>query len=122
MSFVEKENSSATETTNNNRKIIIKRRDIKRRDIKRKPDINISDENPSDLGKRNLEDSFGSEIYNDKERYGQDIPADFFKTNIGHGLYPEKTDTNININNQILDEAEILDWCYKYLASKNIQI
>jgi hypothetical protein len=49
----------------------------------------------------------------DKERYGQDIPDDFFKTNIGHSVYEEKTHLN---------EAEILDWCYKYLSSKNIQI
>ena len=39
------------------------------------------------LGKRKLADAFGEEIYNDQDRYGQDIPADFFKTNIGHGVY-----------------------------------
>jgi len=105
MSFVEKE--EAATATNNNRKPVIKRKD----------DINIPDEIPSDLGKRNLVDSFSVEIYNDKERYGQDIPADFFKTNIGHNVYEEKVHLNENLN-----EAEILDWCYKYLASKNIQI
>jgi len=78
MSFVEKE--EAATATNNNRKPVIKRKD----------DINIPDEIPSDLGKRNLVDSFSVEIYNDKERYGQDIPADFFKTNIGHNVYEEK--------------------------------
>ena len=105
MSFVEKE--EAATATNNNRKPVIKRRD----------DINIPDEIPSDLGKRNLVHSFSVEIYNDKERYGQDIPADFFNTNIGHNVYEEKYHLNENLN-----EAEILDWCYKYLASKNIQI
>lgn len=104
MSFVEKEKEKERET---NRKPVIKRRD----------DINIPDEIPSDLGKRNLVDSFSVEIYNDKERYGQDIPADFFKTNIGHNVYEEKPYLNEHLN-----EAEILDWCYKYLASKNIQI
>ncbi len=103
MSFVEKEEAASV----NNRKPVIKRRN----------DINIPDEIPSDLGKRNLVDSFSVEIYNDKERYGQDIPADFFKTNIGHNVYEENSDLNYHLN-----EAEILDWCYKYLASKNIQI
>jgi hypothetical protein len=80
--------------------------------IIKKKHINILNEIPSDLGKRNLADSFGIEIYNDKERYGQDIPTDFFKTNIGHLVYEDP----------LLNEAEILDWCYKYLASKKIQI
>ena len=79
--------------------------------IKKRPDINIPHEVSSDLGKRKMVSSFGPEIYNDKERYGQDIPDDFFKTNIGHGVNEV----------EIVDEAEILDWCYKYLASKNIQ-
>ena len=38
------------------------------------------------LGKRKLVEAFGEEIYKEKDRYGQDIPADFFKTNIGHGV------------------------------------
>lgn len=83
----------------NHRKIIIKKRH----------DINITDDSSPDLGKRKLCDSFSSQIYNDKDRYGQDIPTDFFNTNIGHNVYDRSQ----------LDEAEILDWCYKYLASKN---
>jgi hypothetical protein len=39
------------------------------------------------LGKRKLADAFGEEIFNDKDRYGQDIPDNFFKTNVGHGVY-----------------------------------
>jgi hypothetical protein len=39
------------------------------------------------LGKRKLADAFGEEIYNDQDRYGQDIPDDFFKTNVGHDVY-----------------------------------
>jgi hypothetical protein len=89
------------ENSNTSKKIFIK----KRPDIKRSPDIKIEEQLHDDLGKRKLADSFGSQIYNDKERYNQDIPADFFKTNIGHNVYQDS-------------EAEILDWCYKYLASK----
>jgi len=40
--------------------------------------------NHSILGKRKLVDAFGEEIYNDKDRYGQEIPPDFFKNNVGH--------------------------------------
>jgi hypothetical protein len=54
--------------------------------IKRRPEIQLS-EPVSILGKRKLADAFGEEIYNDQDRYGQDIPADFFKNNIGHGAY-----------------------------------
>ena len=39
------------------------------------------------LGKRKLVDAFGLEIYNEKERYGQDIPTGFFTLNSGHGIY-----------------------------------
>jgi len=38
------------------------------------------------LGKRKLSEAFGLEIYNDTERYGQEIPSDFFVTNVGHGV------------------------------------
>jgi len=79
--------------------------------IKKRHDINISDDSSSDLGKRKLCDSFGEQIYNDKERYGQDIPADFFNNNTGHNVYEVTQDP-------LIDESEILDWCYKYLASK----
>lgn len=108
MSFLEQEveQVSHADLFNGVKKIIIKRRS----------DINIPDEVPSDLGKRKIAISFGSQIYNDKERYGQDIPPDFFETNIGHG--ESQSDTILN-QTEIIDETEILDWCYKYLASKN---
>lgn len=105
MSFVEKQVDPAIHFT------------CKKPIIKKRPDINIPDEVSSDLGKRKIAVPFGPEIYNDKERYGQDITDDFFKTNIGHNVYEDKFHLNENLN-----EAEILDWCYKYLASKNIQI
>lgn len=41
----------------------------------------------SSLCKRKLVEAFGMEIYNEKERYGQDIDVDFFKSNSGHGVY-----------------------------------
>lgn len=78
--------------------------------IRRRPNV-IMSEIPSILGKRKLADAFGEQIYNEKERYGQDIPTDFFKTNIGHGVYSHKPKQSIN-------ESELIDWCYKYLASK----
>lgn len=58
------------------RKPVIKRRTD---DVRLYEQVNI-------LGKRKLVEAFGEEIYNDKDRYGQDIPDDFFKTNIGHGV------------------------------------
>lgn len=52
--------------------------------IKRR-NLSLND-TPSVLGKRKLVDAFGFEIYYDIERYGQEIPSDFFKINIGHGV------------------------------------
>lgn len=50
--------------------------------IHRKIGIKTSlEEIPSILGKRKLGDAFGENIYNDQERYGQEIPPDFFKIN-----------------------------------------
>jgi hypothetical protein len=54
--------------------------------IKRKSNINYRNI-PSVLSKRKLVDAFGEKIYKDEYRYGQEIPADFFNTNIGHGVY-----------------------------------
>ena len=53
--------------------------------IRRRPGPII--EPVSILGKRKLVQAFGEEIYNDRDRYGQDIPADFFDTNVGHGVF-----------------------------------
>ena len=55
--------------------------DIYKPIIKRRFGYNKDIYLPSILGKRKLVDAFGLEIYNDKERYGQEIPPDFFKTN-----------------------------------------
>lgn len=49
--------------------------------FREKPEIN------SVLGKRKIVDAFGLEIYNDKDRYGQDISNDFFNNHIGHNSY-----------------------------------
>lgn len=40
---------------------------------------------PHRTKKRTYEESFGKRDY-EVERYGQEIPADFFKTNQGHGI------------------------------------
>ena len=71
-------NTNTTITSNNsNIKIYIKKRLVD------DDSINLC----SILGKRKLVDAFGLEIYNEKERYGQDIPTDFFTLNSGHGIY-----------------------------------
>ena len=67
--------------------------------------------NRSILGKRKLADAFGEE-FGDQERYGQKISDDFFKTNISHTVVQKREEKN--------NSDEILNWCYKYLASKNI--
>lgn len=74
--------------------------------IKRRTEMRLS-EPVSILGKRKLAHAFGEEIYNDQYRYGQEITPDFFKNNVGHA-----------VPNLSMDELEIIDWCYKYLASK----
>ena len=72
--YLELNNNTNTTTC---RKIYIKKRLVD--DVS----INLC----SILGKRKLVDAFGEEIYNEKERYGQDIPTDFFTLNSGHGIY-----------------------------------
>jgi hypothetical protein len=60
---------------------------VKKRFIIRKRELTeITAQIISTLGKRKLSDAFGLEIYNEKDRYGQEIPSDFFVTNIGHGV------------------------------------
>lgn len=65
------------------------------------------------LGKRKLEVAFGFGM-NDKERYGQEIPPDFFKTNIGHNAFPKEgyiAPTNSPINYY---ETKMNYWREKY--------
>lgn len=60
---------------------------VKKRFIIRKRELTeITAQIISILGKRKLSEAFGLEIYNEKDRYGQEIPSDFFVTNIGHGV------------------------------------
>jgi len=73
---------------------------------------------PSILGKRKIADAFGPGMH-DKERYGQEIEPEFFKNNIGHGVYINPIlSSSKNISST--QETEIIDWCYKYLASKKM--
>jgi hypothetical protein len=92
------------------------------------------------LGKRKIEDAFGFGMH-DTERYGQEVQHDFFKNNIGHGVYqnpkvsqdcrtqgtafaaynPSRQASQIHSSSKNISptqESEIIDWCYKYLASK----
>lgn len=80
------------------------------------PEYNI----PSILGKRKLEDAFGSGNL-DEERYGQTVEDDFFKVNVGHGIVCKPIIQNQEKRETInFDPEEILNWCYEYLASKNL--
>ena len=93
----------------------------------------------STLGKRKFQEAFDSE--DDDERYGQHIGVDFFKINIGHGVRPasptpdkwEDPDREWNeyVKNEgkrerdsesKYDPEEIIQWCFKYLSEKNIQV
>ena len=76
-----KRNYCNTLFTDNSGNIHIRRKPV----IIRRPGISLY-KPVRILGKRKLANAFGQQIYNDKDRYGQDIPVDFFKTNIGHGV------------------------------------
>jgi len=78
---------------------------------------------------------------NDDERYGQHIGDKFFKINVGHAVRPASPtpdkweDPDREWNEYIqkegrrerdseskYDPEEIMQWCFKYLAEKNIQV
>jgi len=96
------------------------------------------------LGKRNYNDAFGTDSYDDG-RYGQHIGADFFETNVGHAppvysaqtlqaaadsvIIDFRTDLNSmmeSLNREKVGEKsnenveDILSWCEYYLANKNL--
>ena len=65
------------------------------------------------LGKRKRNATFNFAM-NDKERYGQEIPPDFFKTNVGHNAFSKDgyiAPTNSPIHSY---EAKISYWKEKY--------
>jgi hypothetical protein len=91
------------------------------------------------LGKR--KSNFRFEDNFDDERYGQHIGADFFKSNVGHAVRPPSPnpdkweDPDREWNEYIqkegrrerdseskYDPEEVMQWCFKYLAEKNIQV
>lgn len=80
-------------------------------DIEELSDDHPIENNDSLLGKRKFTDAFG-EGYCDLDRYGQPISDDFFNTNMGHSIFQKREEP--------IDTEEILDWCNKYLASKNL--
>jgi hypothetical protein len=68
------------------------------------------------LGKRKAEEAFGRGM-NDKERYGQEIPPDFFKLNHGHNAFPSSEYYTYNKNTtdfKQLYEDRIQYWREKY--------
>jgi hypothetical protein len=71
----------------------------------------------STLGKRTVEEAFG-QGNNDKERYGQEIPPDFFKLNHGHNIYPSSEYYTYNKHTTTdfthLYEDRIKYWRQKY--------
>ena len=100
--------------------------------LRRQAKVFYSD--PSVLGKRKFQDAF---IDEDDERYGQHIGEKFFKNNVGHNVRPTSPNPNNwedNSWNEYIqkegrrerdseskyDPEEILEWCYRYLANKNI--
>jgi hypothetical protein len=50
----------------------------------------------STLGKRKAEEAFKQGM-NDDERYGQEIPPDFFTTNLGHNAFPSRMEECITL-------------------------
>lgn len=109
--------------------------EIRKPKIKRRPSsINSNIELMSFTGKRKIDDAFGPGPH-DEERYGQVIKHDFFKDHVGHDVVQEKENLpsdrekfySVDLNSDQesstsekpkYDEAEILNWCYIYLASK----
>ena len=88
------------------------------------------------LGKRKFGDCFED---NDDERYGQHIGTDFFTINVGHAVRPaspspdnwedqswneyvQKEGRRERDSESKYDPEEIMQWCFKYLAEKNIQV
>jgi len=71
------------------------------------------------LGKRKACDEFGG----DYERYGRVIGEDYFVNNMGHGVDTSNIlheDASSEEKNNDLED--LLNWCYKYLNSKGINI
>jgi hypothetical protein len=71
----------------------------------------------SALGKRTMEEAFGQGT-NDKERYGQEISPNFFRTNVGHNVRPSSEYYTYNKHNTTnfthLYEDRIKYWQQKY--------
>ena len=68
------------------------------------------------VAKRKREDAFGYGT-NDEERYGQIVADNFFKINTGHNVI-QILSNDINFKSPLNSEAEIMEWCYKFLSSK----
>jgi hypothetical protein len=91
----------------------------------------------STLRKRKFHEAFDSE--DDDERYGQHIGTDFFTINVGHAVRPasptpdkwedpswneyvQKEGRRERDSESKYDPEEVINWCFKYLSEKNIQV
>jgi len=78
------------------------------------------EEEKEDNCKRKFENSFNSEIYEDG-RYGQHISPDYFKQDIGHGVFQnvkEEKDENY-IDPELCEKINVTyEWCLEYLRTK----
>jgi hypothetical protein len=102
--------------------IHIKFEDLKPKLERRKPvikkRIELQEQFVSLLGKRNLEQAFGSGM-KDKERYGQEIPPDFFKFNRGHNVFQSPISLrDSHVNHKNLYETKINYWREKYQTKR----
>jgi hypothetical protein len=90
---------------------------------RRNMSLHFEKQSVSILGKRRLEDIYGTGL-NDTERYGQEIPSDFFKTNCGHNvfqhivpspqIYSSIYSTSLHKNKVYEDKLQY--WRNKYLS------
>jgi len=76
------------------------------------------------LGKRKYDGAFKQETYED-DRYEQNIPTDFFKNNIGHGVVinndneQQKSSVNNKEKNEV-DINELMQWIEFYRANRHL--
>jgi len=121
-----KYNASSVFFVESSGNIHMKFEDIESKPIRRKPVIKrrngYIEPFVSILGKRKLEVAFGQGM-NDKDRYGQEIPHDFFKTNVGHNAFPSRMDgliapANSHVNHKNLYETKINYWREKYQTKR----
>ena len=95
--------------------------DVKPKIERRKPvlkkHIMSVEQSKSILGKRTIEEAFGTGM-NDKERYGQEIPPDFFIYNRGHNAFPSQMDGFITPANSPVNRKNVYETKFNYWREK----